>query len=155
MKHRTATLAALALALASGAALAGPVTYGKGVTLKETTRISDIYQNPDQYAGKTVRVEGVVTDVCSNRGCWMVIASDRDGQTLRFKVEDGVIVIPVAAKGKKAVAEGTLVKTEATKEQAAAMEKHECEEAGRPFDPKSVTGPKTILTLKGTGAIIE
>lgn len=134
---------------------AGPVTYGKGVTLKESTKISEIYTSPDRFAGKVVRVEGSITDVCSKRGCWMVIASDKEFQTLRFKVEDGVIVIPMEAKGKQAIVQGTLTKTEMTKEQAIERGKHLAEETGKTFDPKSITGPETVLTIQGTGAIIK
>jgi hypothetical protein len=130
-------------------------SYGKGVTLKETTKISEIYANPDKYVGKLLRVEGTITDVCSKRGCWMLIASDKEFQTLRFKVEDGVIVIPMEAKGKPAIAEGTVRKIEMTKDEAVAYDKHVAEENGRTFDPKSVTGPRVMILLKGTGAVID
>lgn len=149
---RVALVLALALAVALPAAAA---TYGKGVTLKETTKISDLIANADKYVGKTVKVEGLITDVCAKRGCWMMIASDKEFQSIRFKVEDGVIVIPMEAKGKKAVAEGTFAKIELTKEQALEHAKHMAEEQGKPFDPNSVTGPSTIYQLKGTGAVID
>lgn len=155
--RRLASAAILAAALVGSvlSALAGESTFGKGVTLKETTRISDLYSAPDKFVGKEVRVEGTITDVCSKRGCWMQIASDKEFQTLRFKVEDGVIVIPMEAKGKKAVAQGKLAKSELSKEQALEQAKHFAEENGKPFDPKSVTGPQTVLTLHGTGAVIQ
>ncbi len=155
--RRLASAAILAAALIGSvlSALAGESTFGKGVTLKETTRISDLYATPDKFVGKEVRVEGTITDVCSKRGCWMQIASDKEFQTLRFKVEDGVIVIPMEAKGKKAVAQGKLAKSELTTEQALEQAKHFAEENGKPFDPKSVTGPQTVLTLHGTGAVIQ
>lgn len=154
MTHRSRLAVALVLALVV-ALPAAAATYGKGVTLKETTKISELIANADKYIGKPVKVEGVITDVCAKRGCWMQIASDKEFQTLRFKVEDGVIVIPTEAKGKKAVAEGTFAKIELTKEQALEHAKHLAEEQGRPFDPKSVTGPSTIYQLKGTGAVID
>ena len=114
MTGRARFVSALVLALVV-AFPAAAATYGKGVTLKETTKISDIYATPDNYVGKAVKVEGVITDVCSKRGCWMLIGSDKEFQTIRFKVEDGVIVIPMEAKGKKGAAEGTLKKIEMTK----------------------------------------
>jgi hypothetical protein len=145
----TLTLA-LAVAL-PGAALAK--TYGKGVTLKESTRISELIAGADTYVGKAVRVEGTITDVCSKRGCWMEIASDKEFQTLRFKVEDGVIVIPVEARGKKAVAEGVFTKTELSQEQAEEHAKHMAEEQGRKYDPSRVS--RTVYQLKGSGAVID
>ncbi len=41
-------------------------------------------------------------------GCWMAVAPAHDpsGPTVRLKVEDGVIVFPVSAKGKRVSAQG-------------------------------------------------
>src|SRR5690348_15100353 len=36
---------------------------GTALTLTEVTKISDIYANPDKFAGKRVQVEGPVVDV--------------------------------------------------------------------------------------------
>jgi hypothetical protein len=82
--------------------------YGKPLTLKETTKISDIYANPDKYKDKRVRVEGPILDVCAEQGCWIAIGGDKDAQSLRFKVDDGVIVFPVSIKGLKATVEGVI-----------------------------------------------
>src|ERR1041385_4167793 len=81
-------------------------TFGAGVKLAQTTPISAILAEPKKYAGQTVRVEGMVTDVCEMRGCWMELAGEKAGEKLRFKVTDGEMVFPVDSKGKHAVAEG-------------------------------------------------
>ena len=70
--------------------------------------MSDIYANPDQFGGKRVRVQGPIVDVCAERGCWIAIGSDQEFQSLRFKVEDGVIVFPMETKGQTASVEGVL-----------------------------------------------
>lgn len=87
--------------------------FGKPLTLKETTKISDIYATPDKFKDKRVRVQGSILDVCTEEGCWIALASDKASQSLRFKVDDGVIVFPVAVRGKKAVAEGVIAVTTA------------------------------------------
>ena len=67
---------------------------------------------PGQLPGKTVRVEGVVTAVCEHMGCWMTLApagaAGEKPATLRLKVDDGVIVFPVSARGRTAVAQGVI-----------------------------------------------
>ena len=73
--------------------------FGKPLTLKETTKISDIYATPDKFKDKRVRVQGSILDVCTEEGCWIALASDKASQSLRFKVDDGVIVFPVAVRG--------------------------------------------------------
>jgi len=87
--------------------------FGKALTVKEVTKISDIYANPDKYQDKRVKVQGSILDVCTDEGCWIAIASDKPSESLRFKVDDGVIVFPTAVKGKVAVAEGVIAVTKA------------------------------------------
>lgn len=130
-------------------------TYGDALSDGAIVKISELLAKPDDFVGKTVKVEGTITDVCEMRGCWMMIASDQEFQAIRFKVEDGVIVIPMEAKGKKAVAEGTFRKIEMTREQAIAQAKHHAEEKGLEFDPASVKGPSVVYQIDGTGAVIE
>jgi len=128
--------------------------YGAGVSLTESTPVSKLLADVDAYNGKTVRVEGLVTEVCEKRGCWMNIAGDEPFQNLRFKVQDGEITIPVSAKGKYAVAEGTISKVELSKEDALAMREHEAEEQGKPVD-ESAPLPTFSVKLAGKGAVIR
>ncbi len=149
----------LSLVLASaglhgGAALA-ETTYGQGVHGEDTTPISVLLANPDQWVGKTVRVKGRVTDVCQKRGCWVAIASDQEFQTLRFKVKDGEIVFPQDVKGRVGVFEGVFNRYELSREQAIARAKHHAEEHGEKFDPSEITGPEVWYQLDGTGAVVE
>src|SRR6187399_1383600 len=74
-------------------------TFGAGVKLGESTAIDAILAAPKAYSGKTVRVEGMVTDVCPKRGCWFELAGAKPGQKLRFKVTDGEMVFPMDSKG--------------------------------------------------------
>jgi hypothetical protein len=152
-----ASIALLAsLAAASPALAAGGATYGAGVTGSELVKISELRANPDRYVGRTVRVEGVVKDVCPRAGCWMEIASDRPAETMRVKVEDGVIVFPLTAKGKIAQAEGVFTRIEIPAERVLAMKRHEAEEKGEAFDPKTVkVEPMVLYQIKGTGAVIR
>ena len=90
--------------------------FGKALTIKETTKISDIYANPDKYTDKRVKVQGKIADVCTDMGCWIEITSDKtdkDAAALRFKVDDGVIVFPTSIKGKVVTAEGVIAVTKA------------------------------------------
>ncbi len=128
--------------------------YGTGVALPEATPLSAILADIPRYDGQKVRVEGTVTEVCAKRGCWMEIAGDQAFQSLRFKVEDGVITIPIEAKGRYAVAEGTVHKIELTPEDAQAMREHEAEEQGKPVDSTTPL-PTFAVRLAGAGAVIR
>ena len=102
-------LLAAALAVALPAAAAAEEKLGAGGTLTEATPISKIVASPKDYAGKTVRVDGVATAVCQAEGCWLAVAqSDQpNAPTVRLKVDDnGPIKFPMNAKGKKVSAQG-------------------------------------------------
>ena len=149
-----ATSLALALCLTVGLS-AGVKKYGKPLTLKETTKVSDIYANPDKYKDKRVKVQGPIVDVCTEMGCWIEIGGDKDFQALRFKVDDGVMVFPVSVKGLKATVEGVLAVATLSVEDQIAQGEEMAKEMKMPFDPKSIKGPKLTITIKGEGAEIE
>lgn len=139
---------------AAGPALALPgTTYGAGVTLAETTPVSALAQQPDAWVGKRVRVEGTITEVCKMAGCWFNLAADA-GQSLKFKVTDGVMVFPQSAVGKRVVAEGIVRKINLDLEQTKRALAHEAEEQGKVFDPATVTEPMAVVRLDGLGAVI-
>lgn len=119
---------------------------GAGVTLKDSTPIAALAATPADFVGKTVRIDGVATAVCTEMGCWMAVAPEGDttGTTVRLKVEDGVIVFPVSAKGKKVSAEGVFEKVAAGDAQEAAGEHAK-------QDPKA----SQDYQIKTTGAIIR
>jgi hypothetical protein len=128
--------------------------FGAPVKVAPATPIDSILTDPKKFAGQTVRVEGMVTDVCEMRGCWMELAGDKPGQKLRFKVTDGEMVFPPDAKGKKAVAEGVVAVHELSLEDTKAYAEEEAREHGEKFDPATVTAPKQIVRIDGTGAEI-
>jgi hypothetical protein len=142
--------------LAVSPAAASGKTYGDGVSGSDTIPISELLTNPDPYVGEVVRVEGLITGVCKKRGCWMSIAADEEEfKEIRIKVDDGVIIFPMEAKGHRAIAEGVFTKIELSMEQTLRMAQHECEESGKKFDPAEVDGPMVVYQIKGSGAVIE
>jgi hypothetical protein len=144
--------ASMVVALAAPARMAAPVTYGTGVSASETTPLARVLERPGEFEGKTVKVEGVVTAVCSEMGCWMALAPDETAQakapTLLIKVDDGVIVFPVSAKGRRAAAQGVIQRVggAAGHDQEAAAEHAKAE--GR---SKESAG---AWQLKATGALV-
>jgi len=139
---------------ADQAASTGTV-YGEGVESTLAVKVSELSDNIDEYVGKRVRVEGLVTDVCPKRGCWMRLKSDREYESLLFKVQDGVIVFPMSMKGKYAVADGVARKVELDLEQTRRHLAHKAEEKGEAFDPSTVTKPISYVRLDGVGALVR
>lgn len=131
---------------------AGSDTYGVAPTLTDATSIEALSARPAEFIGKTVRVEGVVTAVCQMMGCWMALAptDNANGPTVRLKVEDGVIVFPVSAKGKRASAQGVVERIgtgDAEGREAATEHAHQ--------EGRAAEAPAAVLWhLKTTGAIV-
>jgi hypothetical protein len=141
-------LAAAILAVTTAAIAADGTQLGAGVTLKEATPIDALVARPADYAGKTVRVDGVATAVCEMMGCWMAVASGNDpkGPTVRLKVDDnGPIKFPVTAKGKKVSAEGVF-------EAIGAGDEHSNDAAGEHAKQDAAASKK--YQIKATGAVI-
>ncbi len=106
--------------------------FGSALTLTEVTKVSDIYANPEKFNGKRVQVQGPIVDVCADMGCWLALGSDKESETIRFKVEDGVIVFPMSVKGMNAKVEGVIA-----------------------VDTTTVDGNTTTkIQIKGEGAVV-
>jgi len=155
MKMHRLSLMALTLLVCAQAGLAGQEKkFGKALTLTQGTKVSEIYASPEKFNGKRVMVEGPVVDVCAEKGCWLALGSDQEFQTIRFKVEDGVMVFPMSAKGMKARVEGIISVDVLTEAQQIAAGEEMAREKKTTFDPSKVKGSKTSVMIKGEGAIV-
>ena len=140
-----ARVAAFGLMAVAAVSAAGDEKFGKGVSLTEATSIKALYETPDKFVGKTIRIDGVVSAVCEEMGCWMALGDDEKGtRTVRFKVEHGVnIVFPIKAKGMKASAQGVF-------EKIADADGHEAAS-----EDKSTTAFGKTWQIKATGALLR
>jgi hypothetical protein len=147
---------AIACKAADAPPAAGPAgtVYGERPTLTDTTAVADVLANAEQMVGQKILVAGTVVDVCQERGCWLALGSEEGGATLRVKVEDGVIIFPMSARGHQAVVEGVVEKIDLTAEQAREQAMKHAKEKGEPFDSTAVFQAKTSYQLRGLGAII-
>ena len=96
------------------ALVAEAMTGGKkilvGVTLDTSTPIAEIIGNMDAFAGKTIRIEGIIVEVCSSRGCYVTL-QDPEGNKLNLKIVDGELDFrELVETGQYAVGEGVFSK---------------------------------------------
>ena len=156
MTRRTMILMALALTVVGGSVSAETLKLGEPMESElQVTPIEEILATPDTWVGKKVRIEGRVAEVCTKMGCWMDLVSPDDAR-IQVKVDDGVIVFPLEAVGRQAVAEGKVEILDLSREQYEAWLRHAAEETGKEFDPSRVgEGPYRIVRLRGLGAEIH
>lgn len=124
--------------------------YGNGVKMKEMTPLKSLLDRGKDALGKEVVVEGVVTEVCQTRGCWMVV---EDGEShVRVEFEKYGFFVPWDSKGKKVKLQGRL--TEKTVGAAAA--KHMADEMSKPpVEKKQIQEKQTIVIFLASGVSME
>ena len=81
-------------------------SFGQPITEAKLTPIGDILAKPEQFAGKTVKVEGQITDECPSGG-WFFL-KDQNG-VIYVNLHPSYFVIP-QVRGHQAVAQGTVRK---------------------------------------------
>jgi hypothetical protein len=118
MKHITATLV---LSLVAVSALGGGqdvVRRGAAISPKATAvSLDKVLASPADYAKKPVIIEGVISQACSNKGCWIELSPAAGKRGVRITFKDYGFFVPLDSKGMQVRAEGvTKVKTLSKKE---------------------------------------
>jgi hypothetical protein len=151
----TTILLAILAARPAGAAC-DEVTLGAGVSLAEETAVAAILAAPEDFVGRAVAVRGEVTEVCDKAGCWLELRAEGGDGRIRVKVDDGVIVFPMWARGHAARAQGSVEKLELSRDDFILFREHEAHEGGPAFDAATVAGdgPFAVYRIRGTGAAI-
>ena len=88
----------------------------KAATNSVTVSVKELLKQPSKYADKTVVVEGLVTDVCKNKGCWALLHDtdpDSKGQIRAKQDDDGPTfkAFPLELAGKTILVTGELRET--------------------------------------------
>ena len=121
----------------------------RGAPLSAKTKkvsLAKVLQKPANYAGKTVRVEGVIVRSCKMEGCWMELAPSKDAKSVRVKMKDHAFFIPLDAAGMNATAEGIF----SVKVLNKAEVDHLIEDGGN-FENRNADGSVTEIAFEATG----
>lgn len=154
MKIRRFLCSCSVLVLAS-AIYGEELKLGKPLDVEEVTSIEDLLSRPEDFVGKTVKIEGRVTEVCNMMQCWVKVREAGSGKVVQVKVNDGEIVFPKDSVGKHIIAQGKVTQIPMTRDQYIASLKHEAEEQGKSIDVSTITEGKTIYRIQGQGAVIR
>jgi len=123
--------------------------FGATFTDTKTVALKDVIENVDKYSGKTIKVEGEITDVCQAKGCWLVVT---DGErAMRVKFKDYGFFVPTNASGKKVILEG-IVENKTISEMHA---QHLAQESKEKVDPSTIKGPQQVIMIIATGVEIK
>jgi len=140
--------------LAGLSVLAVPVgaqtTYGAGVTVKDATPFTRILERPNTVEGQTVRVDGVITSVCTTPGCgWIGLSGGGGsdyGNSVFVRFDSGKIVFPQSALGRRVSVEGVV-------QSVARDPDPKAKEAAAEYGQENTAGVSPLWELKATGAV--
>lgn len=130
----------------SGAAV---TAVGAKLLAVPVVKVVDVLARPEEWAGKTIRLEGNVTAMCTHRRAWFALQSeDKSGAYVRVLTAPSFLV-PEGSLGKKARTEGVLEVTEVSAETAAHYaQEHQLAPPGA----AAPEAPQRTIVLKAAGA---
>ena len=117
-----------------------PIGNAKKVSLAK------VMKDPAKFAGKTVRVEGVIVRSCKMEGCWAELAAKKDAKSVRVKIKDHAFFIPLESTGAMARAEGVFTVKTLSKAQV----DHMIEEDGAKFENRNADGTVNEVSFEAT-----
>lgn len=83
--------------------------------------LEEVQGHPQDYAGKTILVEGQATGVCQKMGCWMRVEDGSQSAVVRWDSGcGGQYAFPLDVVGKRVLMQATVQPQEPTAEQLAA-----------------------------------
>ena len=80
-------------------------SFGQPLAVAELTTLTDITDDPESFAGRTVKTEGEITQVCQRMGCWMEMR-EGDGPAIRVPMAGHSFFLPRDVSGRRATIEG-------------------------------------------------
>ena len=91
--------------------------FGGEFTIVESIPASNVFAAPDSFVGKTVHIEGHVSDVCQKMGCWMVISEGEEHMRVTTKAHS--FFVAKDGSGSRCAIEGIVIKKDANPERTA------------------------------------
>jgi hypothetical protein len=125
----------------------GVLKRGAAVGKAKKVSLAKVMADPNKYAGKTVRVEGVIVRSCKMEGCWMELAPSKDAKSVRVKMKDHAFFIPLDSAGAAAKAEGVF----AVKTLSKAEVDHLINDDGAKFENRNADGSVTEISFEAIG----
>ena len=109
--------------------------------------LAKVMANPNKFAGKAVRVEGVIVRSCKMEGCWLELAPSKDAKAVRVKMKDHMFFVPLDSAGANAKVEGVFSVKTLSKDEV----EHLMNEDGAKFDNINKDGTVTEISLEASG----
>ena len=124
-------------------------SFGAPLSLERSSAVAvaTVVATPELH-GETILISGTIADVCTRKGCWLVVSDGSRQMRVTFK--DYAFFVPKDSHGRPVLLEGVVSEQEISEEDA----KHYAGEATSGPKPEEITGPQTVVTMEATGVVI-
>ena len=114
----------LPLLLIASTAFAGDVVKRGAEIAKDakTVALADVLAKPEAFTAAPIVTNGVVTEACEMKGCWMQLATEAGKPGMRVTFKDYAFFVPTDSKGMTARIAGTVSVSTMSKEMADHLE---------------------------------
>src|SRR5688572_21905050 len=79
---------------------------GEALGKSEKISLAKALEDPANFSGRPVLVEGIVVRSCKAQGCWAELAPAKEGKSVRVTMKGGSFFIPLQSAGAEVRAEG-------------------------------------------------
>lgn len=126
--------------------------FGQTTTADNAISVDQLYSIMDSKKEKkemTVKLKGVVTQVCEKEGCWIKVKSPNG--SMMVKMKDHKFLVPLVLNGKTIVIDGIADEKLTTVEQL----RHFAEDAGKSKEEiAKITEAKKEITVQAKGILV-
>ena len=84
-----------------------PRTYGKNISITQATEIADTFEDPSAYIDEEILVNGIVLDVCEERGIWINVVAEGSSDYVMCVLDDKEYSFPQSSVGRVCSVQGT------------------------------------------------
>lgn len=128
----------------------GERLYGEPITIVQSTPLSEILADGSAFNKKEVLIEGTVSEVCANKGCWMFV---NDGKrSIRVDFKNYGFFIPWGSEGKLVKVQGKIYKKRVDKN----VLRHWAEDQKNPdVKPEEITEDLDVIMMTASGVLME
>ncbi len=125
------------------------MTFGEKIEAKDAVTTDELAAKLEEAKKVEIKVQGVVSQVCSKEGCWIKLKTANGNMMVKMK--DHKFLVPLSMEGKTIVAKGFAEK----KVTSVDMLKHYAEDAGKSKEEiEAIKEPKTEIVFQATGIIV-
>lgn len=125
------------------------MTFGEKINAETSIKADELGDKLAKENKVEVKVEGLVSQVCTAEGCWLKMKTETG--SIMVKMKDHKFLVPLSMNGKTIVVKGIAEK----KETSVAQLKHYAEDAGKSKEEiEAIKEPKKEIVVQATGILV-